>query len=75
MSESKKDPESKLEDEQLDDVSGGRIASTSGDADDRPTEEVAFYYNKIAFGYATTTDGREAENTPKLSGSDSEDAK
>ena len=25
--------------------------STSGDADDRPTEEVAFYYNKIAFGY------------------------
>ena len=22
--------------------------STSGDADDRPTEEVAFYYNKIA---------------------------
>lgn len=33
--------------------------STSGDADDRPTEEVAFYYNKIAFGYATTRDGRE----------------
>lgn len=32
--------------------------STSGDADDRPTEEVAFYYNKIAFQYATTTDGR-----------------
>ena len=26
--------------------------STSGDADDRPTEEVAFYYNKIAFAYA-----------------------
>lgn len=25
--------------------------STSGNADDRPTEEVAFYYNKIAFGY------------------------
>ena len=23
--------------------------SISGDADDRPTEEVAFYYNKIAF--------------------------
>ena len=22
--------------------------STSGDADDRPTEEVAFYYNKVA---------------------------
>ena len=28
--------------------------STSGDADDRPTEEVAFYYNKIAFGYVDT---------------------
>jgi type VI secretion system secreted protein Hcp len=26
--------------------------STSGDADDRPTEEVAFYYNRIAFTYA-----------------------
>lgn len=26
--------------------------STSGDADDRPTEEVAFYYNKIAFAVA-----------------------
>jgi type VI secretion system secreted protein Hcp len=25
--------------------------STSGDADSRPTEEVAFYYNKIAFSY------------------------
>ena len=25
--------------------------STSGDADDRPTEEVSFYYNKIAFAY------------------------
>ncbi|MEM7668022.1 MAG: hypothetical protein AAF317_02595 [Pseudomonadota bacterium] len=23
--------------------------STSGDADDRPSEEVAFYYNKISF--------------------------
>jgi type VI protein secretion system component Hcp len=31
--------------------------STSGDADDRPTEEVAFYYNKIAFGYRATKDG------------------
>lgn len=27
--------------------------NTSGDADDRPTEEVAFYYNKIAFAYMT----------------------
>ena len=33
--------------------------STSGDADDRPAEEVAFYYNKIAFGYASTSDGEE----------------
>jgi type VI secretion system secreted protein Hcp len=32
--------------------------STSGDADDRPTEEVAFYYNKIAFNYTSTTDGK-----------------
>ena len=31
--------------------------STSGNADDRPTEEVAFYYNKIAFSYANTDDG------------------
>jgi len=31
--------------------------STSGDADDRPTEEVAFYYNKIAFAY--TPEGEE----------------
>jgi len=30
--------------------------STSADADDRPTEEVAFYYNKIAFGI---DDGRD----------------
>ncbi len=32
--------------------------STSGDADDRPTEEVAFYYNKIAFQYMSTEDGK-----------------
>jgi type VI protein secretion system component Hcp len=32
--------------------------STSGDADDRPTEEVAFYYNRIAFQYRSTTDGK-----------------
>lgn len=31
--------------------------STSGDADDRPTEEVAFYYNKIAFGYESAVAG------------------
>jgi hypothetical protein len=34
-----------LRDEELEAVHGG----TSGDADDRPTEEVAFYYNRIAF--------------------------
>ena len=33
--------------------------STSGDADDRPTEEVAFYYNKIAFAYCATKDGKQ----------------
>jgi len=32
--------------------------TTSGDSDDRPTEDVAFYYNKIAFQYLTTTDGK-----------------
>lgn len=31
--------------------------STSGDADDRPTEEVAFLYNKICMSYAATVDG------------------
>jgi type VI protein secretion system component Hcp len=36
--------------------------STSGDADDRPTEEVAFYYNKIAFQYLTTKDGKTFQN-------------
>jgi type VI protein secretion system component Hcp len=32
--------------------------TTSGDADDRPTEEVAFYYNRIAFQYRWTDDGQ-----------------
>ena len=32
--------------------------SVSGDADDRPTEEVAFYFNKIASQFATTEDGK-----------------
>jgi type VI protein secretion system component Hcp len=36
--------------------------STSGDADDRPTEEVAFHFNKIAFQYLTTKDGKTFEN-------------
>lgn len=31
--------------------------SATGYADDRPTEEAAFYYNKIAFIYAQTNDG------------------
>jgi type VI protein secretion system component Hcp len=31
--------------------------STSGNANDRPTEKVAFSYNKIAFQHAATTDG------------------
>jgi type VI secretion system secreted protein Hcp len=32
--------------------------STSGDADERPTEEAAFYYNKIAAQFARTSDGK-----------------
>ncbi len=42
MTEQKKPAEhaTELEDQQLDRAAGGR--STSGDADDRPTEEVAF---------------------------------
>jgi len=32
--------------------------SVSGDADDRPTEEVAFYFNKIASQFAMTEDGK-----------------
>ena len=44
-----------IDDAALDVVAGGyqldrvfvKTWSTSGDADDRPTEEVAFYYNKI----------------------------
>lgn len=41
--------------------------STSGDADDRPTEEVAFYYNKIAFQYLATKDGKIFENGGEMS--------
>lgn len=33
--------------------------STSGDGDERPTEDVAIWYNKIAFGYFVTKDGKE----------------
>ena len=32
--------------------------SVSGDADDRPTEEVAFYFNRIASQFAMTKDGK-----------------
>jgi type VI protein secretion system component Hcp len=40
--------------------------SISGDADDRPTEEVAFYYNKIAFAYAATPDGTNFERAGSM---------
>lgn len=32
--------------------------SISGDGDDRPTEDITIWYNKIAFGYHSTTDGK-----------------
>jgi hypothetical protein len=32
--------------------------SIRGDTDDRPTEEVAYYYSKIACSYRATSDGR-----------------
>lgn len=31
----------------------------SAAADDRPTEEVAFYYNRISFNYAAAADGKD----------------
>jgi type VI protein secretion system component Hcp len=34
--------------------------SVSGDADNRPTEEVAFYYNKIAFAYKPAVDSEKS---------------
>ena len=38
--------------------------SINGQGDDRPTEEVSFYYNKIAFAYAATDDdGNVSEQT------------
>ena len=54
-------PNAELTDEDLSKVSGGSFVkswSTSGDADDRPTEEVAFYYNRIAFNYSNSPDGK-----------------
>ncbi|MGL4511468.1 MAG: type VI secretion system tube protein Hcp [Lacipirellulaceae bacterium] len=41
--------------------------SIQGDGDQRPTEEVAFYYNKIAFQYARTPDGKEFSYSPLMS--------
>ena len=41
--------------------------STSGDADDRPTEEIAFYYNKIAFVYLPTKDASSTTNDNTMS--------
>lgn len=38
--------------------------SISGDADERPTEEITLWYNKIAFIYFTTKDGKEFKATP-----------
>ena len=39
-----------LRDEELEAVYGGASGwGSSGDSDDRPTEDVAFYYNRIAF--------------------------
>lgn len=32
--------------------------SMSGDADDRPTEDIALWFNRIAFQYAMTPDGK-----------------
>jgi len=39
-------PQAGLTDQELDEISGGNV-------DNRPTEEVAFYYNKIAFSYGS----------------------
>jgi type VI protein secretion system component Hcp len=38
----------------------------NGDADDRPTEEVAFYYNKIASEYLHTKDGRVFDSAGRM---------
>lgn len=32
--------------------------SISGDGDDRPSEDITIWYNKIAFGYHSTKDGK-----------------
>jgi type VI protein secretion system component Hcp len=43
-----------------------RSWSTSADANGRPTERVEFYYNRIAFQYATT-DGKSSKPGPPMS--------
>lgn len=44
--------------------------STSGDADGRPTEEVSFYFQKIAIGYSAPTDSKPATSSMTLMGWD-----
>ena len=39
--------------------------SMSGDADGRPTEDVALWYNKIAFHYFATEDGKSFKSAGK----------
>jgi hypothetical protein len=49
-----------LDQDQLEQVSGGFVKSwsTSGDADDRPTEEVSFNYTKITVDYSSASKKR-----------------
>jgi len=53
--------EAELTNEVLEQASGGAELSRTDEpslTDEPPTEEVAFYYNKIAFAYAKTKDGK-----------------
>jgi hypothetical protein len=36
----------------------GKVTTSAGATSERPTEDVAFYYNRIAFNYAASSDGR-----------------
>jgi type VI protein secretion system component Hcp len=40
--------------------------TANGDGDSRPTEEVSFYYNKIAFQYLYTENGHEFHNAGEM---------
>ena len=40
--------------------------SISGDADDRPSEDVALWYNRIAFNYWASTDGKKFVATTEV---------